>query len=331
MVTIGIETSCDETAVAVVEDGKVLSSEISSSVHLHSRYGGVVPEIASRYHVEYIFPVFKKALKDAGKSIKEVDLVTVTREPGLPGSLLVGTAFAKAVSFAAGVPLIGVNHLYAHVLSCFINNRKKCEVEGVFPFVGSVVSGGHTNIYWCESLDNFELIGRTKDDAVGEAFDKVAKILELGYPGGPVVEKRATRFSGQKAIPFPRALLNDKTDLDFSFSGIKTAVMYYWRSSSKTEQEKNKICFSFQQAAVDVIEEKIFRAIKIKKASVLAVGGGVVNNKLLRQRLINRSKKEKIELYLPQINYCADNAAMVAVLGEGLFAFGGKSRFLIKV
>ncbi|MBU0683456.1 MAG: tRNA (adenosine(37)-N6)-threonylcarbamoyltransferase complex transferase subunit TsaD, partial [Candidatus Omnitrophica bacterium] len=289
MVTIGIETSCDETAVAVVEDGKVLSSEVSSSVHLHSRYGGVVPEIASRYHVEYIFPVFKKALKNAGKGIKEVNLIAVTREPGLPGSLLVGTAFAKAVSFAAGVPLIGVNHLYAHVLSCFIDSKKNCEIAGVFPFIGAVVSGGHTNIYWCESLDRFSLIGRTRDDAVGEAFDKVAKILELGYPGGPVVEKRASRFFGKKAIPFPRALLADKTDLDFSFSGIKTRVMYYWRDSSKTEGEKNKICFSFQEAAVDVIEKKIFRAIKMKKASVLAVGGGVVNNKSLRQKLVNRS------------------------------------------
>ncbi|MGB2630758.1 MAG: tRNA (adenosine(37)-N6)-threonylcarbamoyltransferase complex transferase subunit TsaD, partial [Candidatus Omnitrophota bacterium] len=256
MITLGIETSCDETAAALVEDSRVLSSEVSSSVHLHSQYGGVVPEIASRAHVEYIFPVLMKALKDSGRKIDDIDLVAVTNGPGLPGSLLVGIAFAKAISFSRDIPLLGVNHLPAHIFSCFLDEERS-SIEDKFPFVGMVISGGHTSIYYCRGLKDFELIGRTKDDAVGEAFDKVAKVLGLGYPGGPVVEQRARNFSGNGAIDFPRALLQDEADLDFSFSGIKTAVLYYWQSCEHTEAEKDRICWSFQQAILDVIEKKI--------------------------------------------------------------------------
>jgi len=325
MITLGVETSCDETAVALVEDGRILSSEVSSSVHLHSRYGGVVPEIASRFHVEYISSVLKKALSDARRSIDDVDLVAVTRGPGLPGSLLVGIAFAKAISFAENIPLIGVNHLHAHILSCFLDEGKKNTVHDMFPFVGMVVSGGHTNIYVCRSLKDFVLIGRTKDDAVGEAFDKVAKMLELGYPGGPIVEKRAADFAGNDTIRFPRALLKDEDDLDFSFSGIKTAVMYHWRDSVKTEEEKNRICFSFQEAVTDVIDKKIARAMRCTGAKRLAVGGGVIGNASLRCRLALRCREEGIELYLPSREYCADNAAMIAALGGYLFKEGERS------
>lgn len=322
MLTLGIETSCDETAASLVEDGRVLSSEVSSSVHLHSRYGGVVPEIASRFHTEYILEVTKKALQDAQRRAGEVDLVAVTQGPGLPGSLLVGIAFAKALSFAKGSPIVGVNHLHAHILSCFLGEDA---VYRAFPFVGAVISGGHTSIYICKSVKDFSSIGRTKDDAVGEAFDKVAKILDLGYPGGPVVEKRALQFSGGESIKFPRALLSDESDLDFSFSGLKTAVLYYWRDSSKTEEEKNKICFSFQEAVIDVLEKKLTRAVRSSGINRLAVGGGVVNNKALRERLEARFKEEGVELYLPEEAYCTDNAAMIASLGEELFNAGEES------
>ena len=327
MITLGIETSCDETAVALIEDGKVLSSEVSSSVHLHADYGGVVPEIASRFHTEYIFSVFKKALEDASVSLDDVDLVAVTNGPGLPGSLLVGVAFAKAISYAKNVPIIGVNHLKAHIYSCFLG--KGIAFAGATPFLGAVVSGGHTSIYVCRSVKDLSVIGRTKDDAAGEAFDKVAKILGMGYPGGPIVEERARNFNGNNSIDFPRALLRDKDDLDFSFSGIKTAVMYHWKSADGTDQEKDRVCFSFQEAVVDVIEEKLLRAVKTQKAKILAVGGGVINNRFLRERLQARCKKEGIELYLPDKEFCTDNAAMIAVCGEALYNEGERSDLLL--
>ena len=328
MVTLGIETSCDETAAAIIFDGAVLSSRVSSSVLLHAKYGGVVPEIASRYHVEYISRVCKLALKDAGKKLADVDLVAVTETPGLPGSLLVGIAFAKAVGFAGDIPVIGVNHVDAHILSCFLDRRGGS--QPIFPFLGVVISGGHTSIYHCESLEDFHLIGRTKDDAAGEAFDKVAKLLDLGYPGGPIIEKRAAEFKGKDEIHFPRALLKGSRDnIDFSFSGIKTAVMYYWRSSSKTEKEKTKVCFSFQEAIVDVVEKKISRAARLTGVKRLAVGGGVINNALFRGRLKVLSEKNKIELYLPKKEYCGDNAAMVASLGEKYFKYGKKKKHFL--
>ncbi|MFH1798938.1 MAG: tRNA (adenosine(37)-N6)-threonylcarbamoyltransferase complex transferase subunit TsaD [Candidatus Omnitrophota bacterium] len=321
MITLGIETSCDETSAAVIASGRVLSSEISSSVHLHSRYGGVIPEIACRFHVEYIFPVVKKALEDAGRTINEIDLVAVTGQPGLPGSLLVGGAFARGLSFARGVPLIEVNHAHAHIVSCFLKKKEEGDIliEVVFPFIGAVASGGHTSIYVCKSFRDFTLIGSTRDDAVGEAFDKVAKILELGYPGGPVVEERALDYVDKHDdAGFPRALLEDKDDLDFSFSGIKTAVMRYWQKSGKTDFERNKICFSFQEAVVDIVEEKLIRAVKKTGIRKLALGGGVINNQNFRERLLARCEKETIELFLPRREYCSDNAAMVAALGERL-------------
>ena len=325
MITLGIETSCDETAAALVEDGKVLSSEVSSSVHLHSCYGGVVPEIASRYHTEYIYSVVEKALADAGKKMDDVDLVAVTYGPGLPGSLLVGLAFAKAVSLAEDIPIIGVNHLNAHLASCFLGADGAASRDGRYPFTGMVISGGHTSIYQVKSASDISIMGRTRDDAVGEAFDKVAKMLGLGYPGGPVVETTAARFSGEGAIPFPRALLKDKNDLDLSFSGIKTAVMYYWRGCGKNAEEIEKICYSFQECVIDVITEKFFRAARIARSMKLAAGGGVVNNSLLRERLRGLAEKEGVELYLPPGEYCADNAAMIAALGEELYLSGERS------
>ena len=328
MITLGIETSCDETAVALAENGRILSSEVSSSVHLHSRYGGVVPEIASRFHVEYILSVFEKALNDAGRSAEDIDLVAVTEGPGLPGSLLVGMAFAKAISFGRDVPIIGVNHLHAHILSCFIGHVPGKKIPDIFPLLGVVVSGGHTSIYICRNMKDFSIIGRTIDDAAGEAFDKVAKVLGLGYPGGPVVEKRSENFNGD-AIPFPRALMKDASDLDFSFSGIKTAVMYYWNDCERTEAEKDRICFSFQEAVVDVIDEKISRAVRSEGVNTIAVGGGVINNNALRERLIDRCRSEERELFLAPREFCSDNAAMIAVLGEELYNVGVRSDLLL--
>jgi len=322
MYTLGIETSCDETAAALVEDGRVLSSEVSSSVHLHSEYGGVVPEIASRFHTEYIFSVLEKALEDAGRDINDIDLVAVTKGPGLPGSLLVGIAFAKAISFSRKIPIIGVNHLKAHLISAFLDSERLTGVEGRFPFLGMVISGGHTSLYYCRGIRDFEIIGRTLDDAVGEAFDKVAKIMDLGYPGGPIVERRAASYRGDDSINFPRALLKDSAGIDFSFSGLKTAVMYHWRDAPKTEQEKDRICFSFQEAVVDVIDKKISSAAQVAGAERLVVGGGVINNEVLRKRIIQRCASEGIELYMPEKKYCADNAAMVAALGEILISAG---------
>jgi N6-L-threonylcarbamoyladenine synthase len=329
MLTLGIETSCDETAVALVDGGKVLSSEVSSSVHLHSRYGGVVPEIASRFHTEYIYSVMQKALNDARRSADGIELVAVTRGPGLPGSLLVGIAFAKALSLAADIPLIGVNHLHAHMLACFLEKDGLDAFDDIFPFLGMVISGGHTSIYRCAGLGDFSVIGRTKDDAVGEAFDKVAKIMGLGYPGGPIVEKRAAAFKGEDTIRFPRAMLGGEEDLDFSFSGIKTAVMYYWKGCDRTEEDKDRICFAFQEAVADVIEEKVARALRSTGSGRLAVGGGVINNATMRERLSSRCRKEGVELHLPGKEYCADNAAMIAALGEALFGAGERSDLLL--
>jgi len=325
MLTLGIETSCDETAAALVEDGRVLSSEVSSSVHLHSQYGGVVPEIASRFHVKYIYSVLEKALKDADRDIDDVDLVAVTQGPGLPGSLLVGIAFAKAISCAGKIPLIGVNHVKAHMFSCFLEEKADNAATDKFPFIGMVVSGGHTSIYLCRGIKDVVLIGRTRDDAAGEAFDKVAKILDLGYPGGPVVERRAARYKGEDDIKFPRALLKDPMDLDFSFSGIKTAVLYYWRSCAKTDTDKDSICFSFQEAIIDVIIGKIIRAVRSTGVKTLAIGGGVINNEALRRRIIGCCGDEGIELFLSRKEYCADNAAMIGALGESLFKTGEES------
>lgn len=325
MITLGIETSCDETAVALVEQGRVLSCEVSSSVGLHSFYGGVVPEIASRYHTEYIFSVAAKALEDAGRTARDIGLIAVTVSPGLPGSLLVGIAFARALGFALDVPVMGVDHLIGHLVSCFLKTEERPGSGERYPFVGVVLSGGHTSIYEVRSARDIDLIGSTRDDAVGEAFDKVAKLLDLGYPGGPEVERLAGKFRGDDIIDFPRALLRDKDDLDFSFSGIKTAVMYHWKTSEKGIREKERICHSFQRAVTDVIKQKIMRAVRRTGMSKVAAGGGVLNNLVLRTELTELSKTGGLDLYLSPIEYSGDNAAMIASLGEELYIMGERA------
>ncbi|MFH1381021.1 MAG: tRNA (adenosine(37)-N6)-threonylcarbamoyltransferase complex transferase subunit TsaD [Candidatus Omnitrophota bacterium] len=318
MITLGIETSCDETACALVQDGRLLSNIVSSSVPLHAKYGGVIPEIASRYHIEYINKVVREALKKAKKQIRNLDLIAVSKNPGLPGSLIAGVSFAKALSYSLEVPLVDVNHVHAHIFSNFLTAPK---ADMQFPFIGVVVSGGHTNIFVVRSFEELELVGRTRDDAIGEAFDKVAKILGIGYPGGPKIEKYAKRFNGKGAIKFPKAFLGHDS-LDFSMSGIKTAVLYYARTKKLSAFEISRISWSFQEAVFEMLIENIVKAVKKFNIKTLLLGGGVLANKELRAKLARACKKMCCNLSYPPPELCVDNAAMVAGLGENIFKRG---------
>ncbi len=315
MITLGIETSCDETAAAVVRGGRVRSSVVSSSVPLHEKYGGVIPEIASRFHIEYINQVTKKALKKAGARLKDLELVAVTEEPGLSGSLLAGKAFAGALAYSLGIPLVAVNHLRAHLFANFLAKKPP---DPRFPFVGVVVSGGHTNIFVCKSFKDLRLIGRTRDDAIGEAFDKVAKILGIGYPGGPAIEKYARRFTKRRPINFPRVYLEGDS-FDFSLSGIKTAVFYYVRGKKLSRGEISRISWSFQEAVFDVLAERLVRACRKFGLKEIVLGGGVISNKRLRAKLGHACGRLGYKLFYPPPALCLDNAAMVAGLGEVLY------------
>lgn len=312
MYTLGIETSCDETAAAVTDNGRVLSNTVTSSVHLHSKYGGVVPEIASRFHLEYINSVLRESLKKAGVGLKDIKLIAVTKEPGLVGSLLVGISMARALSYSLSIPLIEVNHIIAHIYGNLLTHK-----DISFPLIGIVVSGGHTSIIRMQDVRKWRVLGQTQDDAAGEAFDKVAKILGLGYPGGPVIEKRA-RLGNPEKIKFPRTYLAPDS-LDFSFSGIKTSVLYYVRKvKDLTPEVINDICAGFQEAVCDMIAHKAVLAARKKKAASLVAGGGVIANKRLRQRLTEEGAKWGIKAYFPPMDLCLDNAAMVSALGEAL-------------
>ncbi|PIU42027.1 MAG: tRNA (adenosine(37)-N6)-threonylcarbamoyltransferase complex transferase subunit TsaD [Candidatus Omnitrophica bacterium CG07_land_8_20_14_0_80_42_15] len=320
MLTLGVETSCDETGVAITDGNKVLSSIVSSSVHLHSRFGGVVPEIASRHHVEFIGYCLRDAFKKANADFGDVKLVSVTQGPGLMGSLLVGVSLAKSISFALDIPIVAVNHVVAHIWSAFLNSERKMS----FPFVALVISGGHTSIFHVKSAIKLEPLGQTRDDACGESFDKVAKMLGLGYPGGPIIEKRA-KDGDPKRIRFPRSYLGDS--LDFSFSGIKTAVLYYIRGKEKNSGKLNAsgvndVSAGFQESVVEVIAKKAVLACKRKKSDHLVVGGGVSINKRLREALIEEARPCDIEVIFPKPEFCLDNAAMVAYLGGELYKNG---------
>lgn len=326
MLTLGVETSCDETSVSLTDGKRVLANIVTSSVHLHKKYGGVVPEIASRYHVEYIIEVLDKALEGSGKSLKDVDLIAVTNGPGLVGALLIGISLAKSLSLALRAPVIGVNHILAHLYSAFLNKPGE---RPRFPFTGLVVSGGHTALFYCEDVDRQLLLGQTQDDAVGEAFDKVAKILRLGYPGGPIIEKMARRASKKTALTFPKSYLG-KDSLDFSFSGIKTAVLYYVQKLRNTEcgirdTETRNICYAFQEAVLDVLVDKAFLAAKRYNVKSIVVGGGVAANNRLREKFAQGSASNGIRAYFPSITYCMDNAAMIGSLGEDLYRKGFRS------
>lgn len=317
MLVLGIETSCDETAAAVVCDGKLLpaSNIIASQVNLHQEYGGVVPEIASRKHMETIIPVICTSLRAAGASLKDIEGIAVTRGPGLVGSLLVGLSVAKAVAFALKIPFVGVNHLEAHVAAVYLT-----EMAPQFPFVALVVSGGHTNIYFVKDFQNFQLLGQTKDDAAGEAFDKAAKLLQIGYPGGVYVERFA-REGARDRIHFPRAM---KESLDFSFSGLKTALLKYVMAKENRldEQELRDVAASYQEAIVDVLVEKTMRAAHMCAVSSIVVCGGVAANERLRERFFEETEVKRMRVFIPPKEFCTDNAAMIAILGETLLKQG---------
>jgi N6-L-threonylcarbamoyladenine synthase len=312
MIVLGIESSCDETAAAVVEDGKnILSNVVSSQVAFHRKYGGVVPEIASRKHVETIVPVIRESLDEAGLTLNEIEGIAVTRGPGLVGSLLIGISLAKSIAYVKNLPLIGVNHLEGHLNAVFLEEN---DLE--FPFVGLVVSGGHTNLYHVKARGDYILLGQTRDDAAGEAFDKVAKLLGLGYPGGVIIDKMA-KEGNAAAINFPRALIA-KDSFDFSFSGIKTAVLrYVKRQEGKIDDgHKNDIVASFQEAVVDVLVTKVIRAAKKCKVDKVSLAGGVAANTRLREKIAEQAGKGDIRAFIPSPHLCTDNAAMIAAVGD---------------
>ncbi len=318
MIVLGLETSCDETSAAIVKDGaKILSNTVASSLEFHKKYGGVIPEIASRMQLETITGITESALKKAKIELKEVDLISVTNRPGLVGSLLVGISFAKALSLSLNKPLIGVDHVSSHFYANFLAGRKI-----KLPFIGLVVSGGHTSIFFVRDFDRIDLLGQTNDDACGEAFDKVAKILGLGYPGGPVIEEMA-KAGDPKKIRFNCS--GTKNELDFSFSGIKTAVLYYTKGKHLSLKNKQDICASFQEAAIDALVRKAVAASNIKKVNRLVIGGGVAANKRLRNKFSQEEKISGLKCYFPLNHLCMDNAAMIAGLGYQLFKKGYSS------
>jgi N6-L-threonylcarbamoyladenine synthase len=310
MFILGIETSCDETAAAVVEDGTaVLSSNVSSQVEVHHRYGGVVPELASRKHLESIVPVVAAAIRDSGINTDQIEAVAVTRGPGLVGALLVGFSFAKAYAYSLGIPLIGVNHLEGHINSVFLELQAP-----PFPFVALLASGGHTGIYYVTSHTTIELMGQTRDDAAGEAFDKVAKILGLGYPGGEVIDRLSKEGDPDK-IAFTRPYLR-KSGFDFSFSGIKTAVsLYVHKHQSNHRIRIPDIAAGFQEAVVEVLAFKLINAALKKECGHVAVVGGVAANSGLRHKVRRDAEQQGLEVYIPSVKLCGDNAAMIAAAG----------------
>lgn len=318
---MGIETSCDETAAAIVEDGKkIISNVVASQINIHQKYGGVVPEIASRKHMEYIIPVIDKALDESEKEITDLSAIAVTYGPGLIGSLLVGLSVAKAMAYAQNIPLIGINHLEAHIYANFLEHT---EIKP--PFICLIVSGGHTSLVYIRNFGEYKLLGQTKDDAAGEVFDKIAKVLDLGYPGGPITERLAKK-GDPSSIKFPRPILNDKS-YDFSFSGLKTAVIYYIKELK--EENKNipvgDILASFQQAVIDVLVKKTIKAALKFKTKQIILAGGVAANNSLRREIKEKADLLNIKVFYPSIFLCTDNAAMVASVGYYKFKENKKS------
>jgi N6-L-threonylcarbamoyladenine synthase len=311
MLLLAIESSCDETAVAVVRDGReVLSNLIVSQIDIHARFGGVVPELASRQHLQAICPLVDAALEDAGVSLAQIEGIAATRGPGLIGALLVGLSYAKAVAFAQQIPLVGVHHIEGHILAVHL------EQEVAFPYLALAVSGGHSHLFRVDGIGKYQLLGRTIDDAAGEAFDKVAKMLGLPYPGGPVIDRLAAKGDPSK-VRFPRPMLK-KPNLDFSFSGMKTSVLNYIESldGRPDEQTVADIAASFQEAAVDVLLQKTLRAARQEVLSRIVVAGGVACNSGLRREFQSACQREKLDVYFPSPLLCSDNAAMLSVAAD---------------
>jgi N6-L-threonylcarbamoyladenine synthase len=321
MLVLGIESSCDETAAAVTADGTtLLSSVVDSQVDIHSRYGGVVPELASRRHIETIYPVVQAALTEADLELRQINGLAATRGPGLIGSLLVGFSFVKAMSLATGLPYVGVDHMAGHLLSVFLGQRTPD-----FPYIALVASGGHSSIFQVIDPYTYHLLGRTRDDAAGEAFDKVAKLLGLGYPGGPLISSLAAKGNPQ-SIAFPRAWL-EPDSLDFSFSGLKTSVvnLVSGLTADQLQARLYDICASFQEAVAEVLVEKTMRAARMLQIDRIVLAGGVAANERLRLLLLERGSLENFHIFLTPPTFCTDNAAMIALAGTHLLRRGDRA------
>jgi len=314
MKILGIESSCDESAIALLDIKsnrvKIEKNIIFSQVNIHKKYGGIVPEVAARQHAENFFPILKEAQID----FKKVDKIAVTYGPGLITSLMIGVELAKVLAYVHKKPLIPVNHIEAHIYSNWLSHPELFSKK-TFPALAVVISGGHTNIFLMKDYGKYKLIGQTVDDAVGEAYDKVARILNLGYPGGPIISQRAKKYRGQDNLKFPRPMMNTK-NFNLSFSGLKTAVLYKARSEKKwTEQKINEYCFSFQNAVIDVLTYKIIKAAQEHKVKNILLGGGVSANLELRVDLKIKANKLGIKTYFPELKHTGDNAAMIAMAG----------------
>jgi N6-L-threonylcarbamoyladenine synthase len=304
---LGIETSCDETAAAIVRNGKdILSNVVNSQIEIHRQFGGVVPEVASRKHIENIAQVVDAAFREANLTYGDISAVAVTNHPGLIGALLVGLSFAKGFAWAVNKPLLAVNHLHGHIYANFLEHD-----DIAFPAVCLVVSGGHTSLLHMKNIHDYEVIGETRDDAAGEAFDKVARVLELGYPGGPAIQKAADQGTAG-VLKLPRVFLN-KNEFEFSFSGLKTAAMNLWKTCDKSSKQLVfDLAAEFQQALVEVLVEKAIKAAEVHKVNSILLAGGVAANKLLREMMKERAGQNRIKVYYPTLKLCTDNAAMIA-------------------
>lgn len=319
MFILGIDTSCDDTSASVVQDGRIiLSNIVSGQSDIHTRYGGIVPELASRRHIEMIIPVVDEALQKAGISFSDLSAVAVCNGPGLVGSLLIGCSFAKAFCYSRNIPLVAVNHLEGHLLSVFLESSPP-----EFPFLSLIVSGGHTSLHIAEDFGRYTELGRTRDDAAGEAYDKVSKLLGLGYPGGPAIDRLAEK-GDPKAIDFPRAYLPES--FDFSFSGLKTAVLHFLRKENLLENSLPRdsallhdIAASFQAAVADVLVRKTEWAVKKKWIRRVTLSGGVSANSGLRNKMLEMGKEKSVEVFIPSVSLCTDNAAMIAAAGHHHF------------
>lgn len=312
---LGIESSCDETSVAVVKNGReVLSNVISSQVPIHEKFGGVVPEIASRNHVEAISNVTKKAIQEANVTLEQIDAIACTYGPGLVGALLVGVSYAKALSYASGKPLVATNHIEGHIAANYITHK---ELEP--PFLCLIVSGGHTHLVHIKNYKEFEILGKTKDDAIGEAFDKVARVIGLGYPGGPKIDKLAK--TGEANLSLPKTHFEN---LDFSFSGIKTAVINL--NHKEPNLNKADLAASFEKTVTDILVENALKAAKELNIDKIALAGGVSANSYIRERFLELEKQENLKIYYPELILCTDNAAMIASMGYYDYIAGKESK-----
>ncbi|MGL4849178.1 MAG: tRNA (adenosine(37)-N6)-threonylcarbamoyltransferase complex transferase subunit TsaD [Clostridium sp.] len=321
-IILSIESSCDETSAAVVVNGReVLSNVIWTQIETHKKFGGVVPEVASRMHIEVINEVVKKALEEANMTLEDIDAIGVTYGPGLVGALLVGLQYAKGLALGASKPLVGVNHIEGHISANYIEHKDLKP-----PFVSLVVSGGHTFIVYVKDYGEYEVIGQTRDDAAGEAYDKVARALGLGYPGGPKIDKLA-KEGNENAIEFPRARFAHEDTLDFSFSGVKSAVLNYLNKAKMQNVEVNKadVAASFQNAVVGVLKDNVFLTCEKKGLDKIAIAGGVASNSALREALMTEGKKKNIEILFPSPVLCTDNAAMIGSAAYFRFIKGEKS------